>query len=115
MLVLLLALAMLLPNFSGAIMPAQADTVTAEPNVYDIYDLTGYSVIMNHNGGAPYIVIKRNMQDLAVGSVAAVAGTYELEIGIVDILSNGQTDWVGEFKSNYHGVVTQQQIEADAE
>ena len=148
LMVLFLALAMLLPNFTGAIMTAQAETVTAEPNVYDIYDLTGsksntikgtddtwdgqihakvkeehkenivfktkltmgaqevrlsinaldgasiydpsgYSVFINHNGGAPYIAIKRNMQDLVVGSVAAVQGTWELEIGLLDILTDG--------------------------
>ena len=147
-LVLLLTLAMLLPNFAGAMPAVRADTVTAEPNVYDIYDLTGsetntikgtdetwdgqihanvsaehkenivfktkltmgeqeirlsvnaldgasiydpsgYSVFINHNGGAPYIAIKRNMQDLVMGSVASVAGTWELEIGLVDILTGG--------------------------
>ena len=148
LLALLLTLAMLLPNFAGAILPVQADTITAEPNVYDIYDLTGsktntikgtdetwdgqihanvsaehkenivfktiltmgeqeirlsvnaldgasiydpsgYAVYINHNGGAPYIAIKRNMSDLVVGSVASVAGTWELEIGLVDILTDG--------------------------
>ena len=54
-----------------------------------IYDPSGYSVWINHNGGAPYIAIKRNMQDLVVGSPASVAGTWELEIGIVDILTDG--------------------------
>ena len=147
-LALLLTLAMLLPGFAGTVLPAKADTITGEPNVYDIYDLTGsktntikgtdetwdgqihakvseehkenivfktkltmgaqevrlsinaldgasiydpsgYSVFINHNGGAPYIAIKRNMQDLVVGSVASVAGTYELEIGILDILEDG--------------------------
>ncbi len=146
-LALLLTLAMLLPNLVG-VLPVQADTITAEPNVYDIYDLTGsktntikgtdetwdgqihanvseehkenivfktrltmgeqevrlsvnaldgasiydpsgYAVYINHNGGAPYIAIKRNNADLVVGSVAAVAGTWELEIGIVDILTDG--------------------------
>ena len=33
------------------------------------------------------------------------------DILMKDILINGQTDWVGEFASTYHGVVTQQQIE----
>ena len=148
LLALLLTLAMLLPSFAGVTLRAQADTITAEPNVYDIYDLTGsktntikgtdetwdgqihanvsaehkenivfktkltmgaqevrlsinaldgasiydpsgYAVFINHNGGAPYIAIKRNMSDLAVGSVASVQGTYELEIGIVDILTDG--------------------------
>ena len=147
-LALLLTLAMLIPNFTGAMLHAQADTITAEPNVYDIYDLTGsktntikgtdetwdgqihadvsaehkenivfktkltmgaqevrlsinalsgasiydpsgYSVFINDNGGAPYIAIKRNMQDLVVGSVASVQGTWELEIGLVDILTDG--------------------------
>ena len=147
-LALLLTLAMLLPNFAGAVLDVQADTITAEPNVYDIYDLTGsktntikgtdetwdgqihadvsaehkenivfktkltmgaqevrlsinalsgasiydpsgYAVFINHNGGAPYIAIKRNMQDLVVGSVASVQGTWELEIGLVDILTDG--------------------------
>jgi len=55
----------------------------------NIYDPSGYSVWINHNGGAPYIAIKRNMQDLVVGSPASVAGTWELEIGIVDILTDG--------------------------
>ena len=54
-----------------------------------IYDPSGYSVWINHNGGAPYIAVKRNMQDLVVGSPASVAGTWELEIGIVDILTDG--------------------------
>ena len=54
-----------------------------------IYDPSGYAVFINHNGGAPYIAIKRNMQDLVLGSVAAVAGTWELEIGLVDILTDG--------------------------
>ena len=148
LLALLLTLAMLLPNFAGTMLTAQADTITAEPNVYDIYDLTGsktntikgtddtwdgqihanvsaehkenivfktiltmgeqevrlsfnaldgasiydpsgYSVFINHNGGAPYIAIKRNMSDLAVGSVASVAGTWELEIGLLDIMIDG--------------------------
>ena len=147
-LALLLVLTMLIPCFAGMTMTAQADTITAEPNVYDIFDLTGsktntikgtddtwdgqihahvseehkenivfktmltmgeqemrlslnaldgasiydpsgYSVFINHNGGAPYIAVKRNMQDLVVGSVASVAGTWELEIGIVDILTDG--------------------------
>ena len=147
-LALLLTLAMLLPNLAGAVLDVQADTITAEPNVYDIYDLTGsktntikgtdetwdgqihadvsaehkenivfktkltmgaqevrlsinaldgasiydpsgYAVFINHNGGAPYIAIKRNMQDLVVGSVASVQGTWELEIGLVDILTDG--------------------------
>ena len=148
LLALLLTLAMLLPNFAGAMLDVQADTITAEPNVYDIYDLTGsqtntikgtdetwdgqihanvsaehkenvvfktkltmgaqevrlsinaldgasiydpsgYAVFINHNGGAPYIAIKRNMQDLVVGSIASVQGTWELEIGILDILTDG--------------------------
>ena len=54
-----------------------------------IFDPPGYAVYINHNGGAPYIAIKRNQQDLVVGSVSAVAGTWELEIGIVDILTDG--------------------------
>jgi len=54
-----------------------------------IYDPQGYAVYINHNSGAPYIAIKRNQQDLVLGSPAAVAGTWELEIGIVDILSGG--------------------------
>jgi len=54
-----------------------------------IFDPPGYAVYINHNGGAPYIAIKRNQQDLVVGSVTSVAGTYELEIGIVDILTDG--------------------------
>lgn len=148
LLALFLTLAMLLPCFTGTMLTAQADTITAEPNVYDIYDLTGsktntikgtdetwdgqihanvsaehkenvvfktkltmgaqevrlsinaldgasiydpsgYAVFINHNGGAPYIAIKRNMQDLVVGSVASVQGTWELEIGILDILTDG--------------------------
>ena len=148
LLALLLTLAMLLPNFAGTMLDVHADTIKAEPNVYDIYDLTGsttnivkgtdetwdgqihanvkeehkenivfktkvtmgeqevrlsllakdsasiydpsgYAVFINHNGGAPYIAIKRNMADLVVGSVASVAGTYELEIGIVDVLTDG--------------------------
>jgi len=143
-----LVLAMLLPSLTGLLLAVQADTVTAEPNVYDIYDLTGsetntvkgtdetwdgqflgevseehkenivfktkltmgkqqirlalnakegtsvydppgYAVYINDNNGAPYIAIKRNQQDLAVGSVPSVDGTYELEIGIVDILEGG--------------------------
>ena len=55
----------------------------------NIYDPTGYSVFINHNGGAPYVAIKRNMQDLVVGSVASVQGTYVLEIGLLDILTGG--------------------------
>ncbi len=54
-----------------------------------IYDPPGYAVYINHNGGAPYIAIKRNQADLVVGSVDSVAGTWELEIGIVDILTDG--------------------------
>ncbi|MBQ8757172.1 MAG: hypothetical protein IJZ48_02880 [Oscillospiraceae bacterium] len=54
-----------------------------------IYDPPGYAVYINDNNGAPYIAIKRNQQDLVVGSVPAVDGTYELEIGIVDILESG--------------------------
>ena len=54
-----------------------------------IYDPPGYAVYINDNNGAPYVAIKRNQQDLAVGSVPAVAGTYELEIGILDILTDG--------------------------
>ena len=127
LLALVLVLTMLLPNFAGTALFAKADTITAEPNVYDIFDLTGsmtntikgtndtwdgqihahvseehkenivfktmltmgeqemrlslnaldgasiydpsgYSVFINHNAGAPYIAIKRNMQDLVVGS-----------------------------------------------
>ena len=41
LLALLLTLAMLLPNFTGTMLTAHAATTTAEPNVYDIYDLTG--------------------------------------------------------------------------
>ena len=55
----------------------------------DIYDPPGYAVYINHNGGAPYISIRRNNQDLVVGSVDAVQGTWELEIGMVDILQGG--------------------------
>ena len=54
-----------------------------------IYDPSGYAVYINHNGGAPYISIKRNNSDLVVGSVVAVEGTWELEIGLVDILTDG--------------------------
>ena len=54
-----------------------------------IYDPPGYAVYINHNNGAPYIAIKRNQSDLVVGSVTSVAGTWELEIGIVDILQDG--------------------------
>ena len=54
-----------------------------------IYDPPGYAVYINDNNGAPYIAIKRNQADLVVGSVASVADTYELEIGIVDILTGG--------------------------
>ena len=54
-----------------------------------IYDPPGYAVYIHHNGGAPYIAIYRNQKDLVVGSVASVQGTYELEIGIVDILTDG--------------------------
>ena len=54
-----------------------------------IYDPPGYAVYINHNSGAPYVAIKRNQQDLIVGSVPAVSGSYELEIGIVDILTEG--------------------------
>ena len=54
-----------------------------------IYDPPGYAVYLNHNSGAPYIAIYRNQKDLVVGSVPAVSGTYELEIGILDILENG--------------------------
>ena len=54
-----------------------------------IYDPDGYAVYINHNNGAPYIAIKRNQRDLVVGSPEAVQGTYELEIGIVDILTDG--------------------------
>ena len=54
-----------------------------------IYDPPGYAVYINDNNGAPYIAIKRNQQDLVVGSVSSVQGTYELEIGIVDILESG--------------------------
>ena len=53
-----------------------------------IYDPPGYAVYINDNNGSPYIAIKRNQQDLVVGSVA-VQGTYELEIGLQDILTNG--------------------------
>ena len=142
-----LVLAMLLPSLTGVLPDVQADTMTAEPNVYDIYDLTGsetntvkgtdetwdgqllgqveeehkenivfktkltmgaqqvrlalnakagtsvydppgYAVYINDNNGAPYIAIKRNQRDLVVGSVA-VQGTWELEIGILDILTDG--------------------------
>ena len=38
-----------------------------------------------------------------------------MDILMKDILINNQTDWVGEFQSNYHGVVTQQQIEVKTE
>ncbi|MBO5078372.1 MAG: hypothetical protein J6B67_01655, partial [Oscillospiraceae bacterium] len=55
-----------------------------------IFDPQGYAVYINHNGGAPYIAIKRNQSDLVVGSVEAVAGTWEMEIGLVDILQ-GET------------------------
>ena len=55
----------------------------------DIYDPPGYAVYINHNGGAPYIAIRRNNRDLAVGSVDSVQGTWELEIGMVDILQGG--------------------------
>ena len=55
----------------------------------DIYDPQGYAVYINHNNGAPYITIFRNQQQIAMGSPTAVAGTWELEIGIVDILSDG--------------------------
>ena len=54
-----------------------------------IYDPPGYAVYINDNNGAPYVAIKRNQADLAVGSVESVAGTYQLEIGIVDILTDG--------------------------
>ena len=55
-----------------------------------IYDPPGYSVYINHNSGAPYISIRRNNSDLVVGSVASVQGTWELEIGLQDILTDGQ-------------------------
>ena len=54
-----------------------------------VFDPPGYAVYINHNSGAPYIAIKRNQKDLVVGSVPAVNGTYELEIGILDILEDG--------------------------
>ena len=38
-----------------------------------------------------------------------------MDILMKDILINNHTDWVGEFQSNYHGVVTQQQIEVKTE
>ncbi len=54
-----------------------------------IYDPPGYAVYINDNNGAPYVAIYRNQKDLVVGSVPAVHGTYELEIGLVDILTDG--------------------------
>ena len=54
-----------------------------------IYDPPGYAVYINDNNSAPYITIMRNQKDLVVGSVPSVAGTYELEIGILDILTDG--------------------------
>ena len=54
-----------------------------------IYDPPGYAVYINDNNGAPYVAIKRNQQDLIVGSVPSVEGTYELEIGLRDILTDG--------------------------
>lgn len=159
-LALLLTLAMLLPNLVG-VLPVQADTITAEPNVYDIYDLTGsktntikgtdetwdgqihanvseehkenivfktkltmgeqevrlsvnaldgasiydpsgYAVYINHNGGAPYIAIKRNNADLVVGSVAAVAGTWELKHFVMDCM---EAMSVGRARVNKAGAV----------
>ncbi len=54
-----------------------------------IYDPPGYAVYINDNNGAPYIAIMRNQKDLVVGSISSVQGTYELEIGLQDILTGG--------------------------
>ena len=40
-----------------------------------VYDPPGYAVYINDNNGAPYIAIKRNQNDLVVGSVPSVQGT----------------------------------------
>ena len=146
MLALFLTLAMLLPSFAGTILTVKADTITTEPNVYDIYDLTGAATntikgtaetwdgqihanvstehkenmafktkltmgtqnvrlsinakegvsIYDPPGYAVYlygadnvIEIRRNNSALASASVASLAGTYVFEVGIVDILVDG--------------------------
>ncbi|MBO5078379.1 MAG: DUF4091 domain-containing protein [Oscillospiraceae bacterium] len=52
-------------------------------------DPAGYAVYIVHNGGAPYVAIKRNQGDLVLGYPASVQGTHAWEFGIVDILTDG--------------------------